>query len=717
MEKAKGANPFSQLTYLLRLVTTLNFDENLRSSFKRKGNASAPGSEFTLLDSVAAVLVQDHEVIATCYTSDSDTISVVAEKDDFPQTDVDVDVDMPPDAYWSIQVAALSNSEYTDELADNQNPHKVQIQPEGVSLWEKVRDTETRGWYCGFMGPRRLRDHVATLSAYLDDYKNAIDSANQGEYSFQFTNYLISTCWPKMVRRIQSWQAMGFMYLAKSISTEQLHIFGTDWDGFPTNAGPGDRTLKTFLCSLKDGLKRKLLLASDRDKNYRALKYTEADFPLMFSGDTASIFFSKDSIVEFHKITMAAFDGFAYSFMRLKNESGKLTDAERTPLVSDDIFMTTQQTLVFDLLKSASNHYRFLLAIICSNSFTCYFQMIKENQKQNVLPVHKQRHLYDDYKRKMFSNIAKDVKRLGDVKQIEDAEVEANDLEGEVEGDEFDDIGSSKEDNEEDLSRLLRFLKTFVVHLTAKRALERYSFKTRGHEAKISLFAVERSPLLIPTGSWSKMKAILTESLSLDPSESSTSAGDADIAIKAIKLLEDKIEMPPQKCSLKCQKLLTDFKKIIDDVPVLLPGRMHCETVLASLSKYYRNFLVVTGDNNASLTSTCEKLLHSNIMSVSKLCCPVCWALLAVLADKKPLSLRGSHCSFYPVELPVWLPPEIVDNMHKLFQNHLREEITIMLNAPEQPATQQNRHASHESESNFSEASSTNSTYNLEDNK
>jgi hypothetical protein len=152
MEKAKGANYFSQLTYLLRLVTTLNFEGNLRSSFERKGNASAPDPEFTLLDSVAAILVQEHEVVAVCYTSDR--ISVMAsEFDAIPHTDVEVDVDIPPDAFQSIRLAALSNPEYHDtvDLDNNQNPHKVQIQPEGESFWENVRDAKNRGWYCGFM--------------------------------------------------------------------------------------------------------------------------------------------------------------------------------------------------------------------------------------------------------------------------------------------------------------------------------------------------------------------------------------------------------------------------------------------------------------------------------------------------------------------------------------------------------------------------------------
>jgi hypothetical protein len=99
------------------------------------------------------------------------------------------------------------------------------------------------------------------------------------------------------------------------------------------------------------------------------------------------------------------------------------------------------------------------------------------------------------------------------------------------------------------------------------------------------------------------------------------------------------------------------------------------------------------------------------MISVSKLCCPVCWELLALLGDEKPLSLRGGHSTVYPVELPNWLPPEFVDKLYKLFLNHLREEIVIMLNAAErEQVTRQNRHATHESESNISIASTTNST-------
>jgi hypothetical protein len=156
------ATPFSQLTCLLNLITTLNSDANLRSSFKRSYNASASESEpeITLLDSVAAILVQNHEIVAACYTSD--TVSVVAQaaaddavlpaSDTDVDTDVDVDVNVSSDTFSSLQLAALANPDFKDtkSLGSNQNPHKVQILAEGKDLWEMVKGTP-RGWYFAFM--------------------------------------------------------------------------------------------------------------------------------------------------------------------------------------------------------------------------------------------------------------------------------------------------------------------------------------------------------------------------------------------------------------------------------------------------------------------------------------------------------------------------------------------------------------------------------------
>ena len=127
---------------------------------------------------------------------------------------------------------------------------------------------------------------------------------------------------------------MGFIFQLQSISRVQLDIFAStfhnplpdDWDD--TTLGAGDRMLMKFLATLGDSLKNRLLLASDREEYDNRLNYTEKDFPVMFDPNTPStgprLLFSKKNTHEFHKLTVAAFEGFAYIFLRLKQEYHKL---------------------------------------------------------------------------------------------------------------------------------------------------------------------------------------------------------------------------------------------------------------------------------------------------------------------------------------------------------------------------------------------------------
>jgi hypothetical protein len=65
----------------------------------------------------------------------------------------------------------------------------------------------------------------------------------------------------------------------------------------------------------------------------------------------------------------------------------------------------------------------------------------------------------------------------------------------------------------------------------------------------------------------------------------------------------------------------------------------------------------------------------------------------------------------YAVELPGWIPSNIVNQMNEHFQNSLRQEIEMMLQEAEQdvgPNIRQKHHATHMSESNISVASTTN---------
>ena len=122
---------------------------------------------------------------------------------------------------------------------------------------------------------------------------------------------------------------MGFLYLLKEVPTDRLR----NWNSYnfisDDKLGPGDRTLLFFFRDISTintlELKRHLLLASDRDEKYNRLNYNEDDFPVMFSNTPSpKLLFSKENILEFHKLTIAAFEGFAFTFLQLKKEYQKL---------------------------------------------------------------------------------------------------------------------------------------------------------------------------------------------------------------------------------------------------------------------------------------------------------------------------------------------------------------------------------------------------------
>lgn len=176
-------------------------------------------------------------------------------------------------------------------------------------------------------GPRPLKDHIATVCAYLNDYKNQTDPNAQSVDSGKFTSYLISTCWEKMIRRISSWQAKGFIFLINRVVLSQdLHTFGQEWD-FPSTVEQGDRTLIGFLKCLDDRMKEKLILDyychGDTDPQ-ATVRATPSDFSLIFnivSSSSLAPVFSRETIQEFHKLTVAAFNGYVSSFLRLKKKS------------------------------------------------------------------------------------------------------------------------------------------------------------------------------------------------------------------------------------------------------------------------------------------------------------------------------------------------------------------------------------------------------------
>jgi hypothetical protein len=188
-------------------------------------------------------------------------------------------------------------------------------------------------------GRRPLRDHVATVSGYLNHYKSETESESQGRNSQYFTNYLLSTCWEKVTRKFKSWQAKGFLFLSQSINPDVLEKYVAQMNDDPLTVGPGDRTLARFLKSLraeeKMGLIFDHLLDYDKDftEELETRRHDPRDsdlLPLIFAivknseSDSLEPIFSKTTALEFHKLTIAAFYGFAFIFMQIEATNQEL---------------------------------------------------------------------------------------------------------------------------------------------------------------------------------------------------------------------------------------------------------------------------------------------------------------------------------------------------------------------------------------------------------
>jgi hypothetical protein len=67
-------------------------------------------------------------------------------------------------------------------------------------------------------------------------------------------------------------------------------------------------------------------------------------------------------------------------------------------------------------------------------------------------------------------------------------------------------------------------------------------------------------------------------------------------------------------------------------------------------------------------------------VAVSKLCCPSCWDYFGISREKKEkYAIRGRHSTVYPLQLPVWANPVIVQELIEIFAKHLRNQLAEMM--------------------------------------
>lgn len=158
---------------------------------------------------------------------------------------------------------------------------------------------------------------------------------------------------------------------------------------------------------------------------------------------------------------------------------------------------------------------------------------------------------------------------------------------------------------------LLRWLRTFIIHFTSKRTLERQCLTLKG-EFDISLLVME-PPKLQVKASWQDIEAIISESI---PSIHSSATGMISMASKIlkkksaeasqrIKALEQSASDSTTHTGSVYENLVATFQSIAESDTVLssfaFSGGLHCGTILGVLAQRFADDL--QGKGNSDLVS------------------------------------------------------------------------------------------------------------------
>ena len=158
-----------------------------------------------------------------------------------------------------------------------------------------------------------------------------MDSKVRDDYSRKFGCYLLSTCWQKIVRKVGSWQVMGFIYFLNGISLrefQELKLLKT----LPSKIGPGDKTLITFLrhASVNEGNRVPVIQSLLLD-NIPSTERSEVErlIATVTSCPNSSVpLFSRETGPEFHSLVIGVFKSFARAFLQIKKRYEKLVSMD-----------------------------------------------------------------------------------------------------------------------------------------------------------------------------------------------------------------------------------------------------------------------------------------------------------------------------------------------------------------------------------------------------
>jgi hypothetical protein len=142
-----------------------------------------------------------------------------------------------------------------------------------------------------------LDAHLATIRSYLNEYKTFQGARN--DISSIFVKYIITSCWPKMYRRIHSWSSLNLIKQICSIDYATIQSLSLQ------SAPPPVQLDISFLNFLEAGWNIYLPDLLDHHPNVEALSTDKAPHPQVLLDAIKSkgtYAYSADVAINFHNL-------------------------------------------------------------------------------------------------------------------------------------------------------------------------------------------------------------------------------------------------------------------------------------------------------------------------------------------------------------------------------------------------------------------------------
>jgi hypothetical protein len=424
--------------------------------------------------------------------------------------------------------------------------------------------------------PITLSDHIATLRAYLNDYRMTENDEDRARMSSQFSDYITAACWEKMYHRMTHWATLGFIKILADMSDGAIESAALAQPTF--SEAQHDPSLAKRLNHLAQHYDTSSFLQTVMAYHPNATASKDQLSTLLSKcRDVARVIYTQETVIEFQHLLTATL--VAYGSMLACIYSAKGGDKKKFASSFSVIARLLSTILNSNALAS---HLRFLN----SNALLSLPSSALVKAYNNFAMTHHFGLANNDRRRKKYMATVgsnSDASTGGGVDALNmdegDGTHDAEDAEFAACWTDMDDAGAV----------LSGWMRTFTSHYSAKRILEHHCLKNAKTDAvEITLLSVGSEYRKV---SWEAIKSSIAATLDAMPQHERPSIPtDTIISIFETKIKDAK---PTDK---HAQGVVWALKDIIDNGHHRSHCRVPCEIALASLSIYGDVFAATEAD-------------------------------------------------------------------------------------------------------------------------